>query len=162
MQKLYHYVGPEDIRKRTVNSPQGLSIRSIADLLSWLRETNQLSATFVIDEQETLRIADRHSEHVACAAGGPVLSAGEMFFRVEGDSVEVSEVSNQSTGFCPEPEYWPVVKSVLDRLGIAHPGRFTLAVVFRRCPGCGERNIVKDGWFVCGVCGADLPAEWNF
>ena len=30
------------------------------------------------------------------------------------------------------------------------------------CPRCGERNVVKDGWFVCGVCGADLPAGWNF
>jgi transcription initiation factor TFIIIB Brf1 subunit/transcription initiation factor TFIIB len=33
---------------------------------------------------------------------------------------------------------------------------------FRRCPACGERNIVKDDWFVCGVCGADLPTVWNF
>ena len=32
----------------------------------------------------------------------------------------------------------------------------------RHCEGCGERNVVRDGWFVCGVCGADLPAEWNF
>ena len=30
------------------------------------------------------------------------------------------------------------------------------------CPNCGQRNIVKEGWFVCGVCGADLPATWNF
>ena len=22
--------------------------------------------------------------------------------------------------------------------------------------------MVKDGWFVCGVCGAELPAAWNF
>jgi hypothetical protein len=76
--------------------------------------------------------------------------------------VEVEEISNQSTGFCPEPESWPVVAAALDTLGVRHPGRFTLAVVFRRCPACGERNVVKDGWFACGVCGADLPAEWNF
>ena len=27
---------------------------------------------------------------------------------------------------------------------------------------CGERNVVKDGWFVCQVCGGDLPESWNF
>ncbi len=32
----------------------------------------------------------------------------------------------------------------------------------RRCLACGQRNIVKDDWFVCGVCGKDLPAAWNF
>jgi hypothetical protein len=24
-----------------------------------------------------------------------------------------------------------------------------------------EVNLVKDGWFVCVFCDADLPAEWN-
>jgi hypothetical protein len=91
-----------------------------------------------------------------------VLSAGELFFQVEGDRVEAAEASNQSTGFCPEPESWPAIAAAPDRVGVAHPGRFTTEVVFRRCEGCGERNAVKDGWFVCGVCGADLPAGWNF
>jgi hypothetical protein len=35
-------------------------------------------------------------------------------------------------------------------------------IIFHRCPACGERNIVKDGSFTCGSCGADLPADWNF
>jgi hypothetical protein len=25
-----------------------------------------------------------------------------------------------------------------------------------------QRNVVKDNWFVCGVCGAELPVKWNF
>lgn len=37
-----------------------------------------------------------------------------------------------------------------------------LAVVFRRCPACGQRNIVNHGQFVCGMWGADLPTAWNF
>jgi RNA polymerase sigma factor (sigma-70 family) len=98
----------------------------------------------------------------AAAGGSPVLSAGEMFFRLSVSSVEAVEVTNQSTGYCPEPESWPAVASALDALGIAHPGRFTQEVVFRRCPTCGERNVVKDGWYVCGMCGAGLPADWNF
>jgi len=107
-------------------------------------------------------VADRHLEHIACSGGQPVLSAGEMFFASVSPSWEVVEVSNQSTGFCPEPESWPVVASALDRAGFKHPGQFTLAVTFRRCRACGERNVVKDEWFVCGVCGEDLPADWNF
>jgi hypothetical protein len=57
---------------------------------------------------------------------------------------------------------WPAVAAALDRIGVAHLGRFTTEVVFRRCERCGERNVVKDGWFVCAMCGADLPVGWNF
>jgi len=74
----------------------------------------------------------------------------------------VIAVSNLSTGYCPEPASWPAVADALDRAGIPHPGRFTSAFLFRRCPACGERNVIKDDYFVCVVCDADLPAEWNF
>jgi hypothetical protein len=121
-----------------------------------------IAATFVIDADGHLLVADRRTEHVACAGGQPVLSAGEMFFDLEGDHVEAREVSNLSTGYCPEAESWPEVAAALDRVGLAHPGRFTAEVVFRRCEKCGERNVVKDGWFVCEVCGSDLPRCWNF
>ena len=167
--RLYSYVGPEAIRSRVASSPAGEPIRSVADLLSWFDSGGQqpdaaglIGVTFVIDPSGVLRVADRRSEHVACAGGGPVRSAGEMFFRWKGDVVEVVEVSNQSTGFCPEPESWPTVAAALDAAGIPHPGGFTQPIIFRRCPRCGQRNIVKDGWFVCSVCAAELPREWNF
>jgi hypothetical protein len=169
MTRLYRYVGPAAIKAGVADRPAGTRILSVADLLDWVRRTDQapgrdgrVAATFVIDEPCDLLVADRRSEHVACAGGGPVLSAGEMFFLVEGNRVKVAEVSNQSTGFCPGPESWPVVAAALDQAGASHPGRFTNEVLFRRCTACGERNVVKDGWFVCGVCGEDLPAEWNF
>jgi hypothetical protein len=165
----YTYVGPSAIKARVAGHPSGTPIRSAADLLAWVRRTNGhrvpdalLAATFVIDTDGNLLLADRRSEHVACAGGGPVLSAGEMFFRIDGRLVEVAEAANQSTGYCPEPESWPAVAAALDHIGVPHPGRFTTEVVFRRCGKCGERNVVKDGWFVCGACGAELPAEWNF
>jgi hypothetical protein len=143
-----------------------MRVSSISDILLWARRADEgqeeVAATFVIDEGGGLLLADRRSEHVACAGGRPVLSAGEMFFAVEGDRVEVAEVSNQSTGYCPEPGSWPAVAAALDRIGVRHPGRFTAEIVFRRCGICGERNVVKDGWFVCGACGTDLPAGWNF
>jgi hypothetical protein len=169
MTRLYPYVGPAGIKARVAGRPAGTRITSAADLLGWVRGTGGrpgpdglVAATFVIDERGDLLLADRRSEHVACAGGGPVRSAGEIFFLVLSDRVEVAEASNQSTGFCPEPESWPAVAVALDRVGVPHPGRFTTEVVFRRCDKCGERNVVKDGWFVCGVCGADLPAGWNF
>jgi hypothetical protein len=34
-------------------------------------------------------------------------------------------------------------------------GRFTTEVIFRLCPRCGERNVVKDGWFAYQVCGGE-------
>src|SRR4051812_23653290 len=108
MTRLYHYVGPADIKARVAGRPPGTPIQSAADLLAWVRHTGQrpgpdglVAAPFVIDASAELLVADRRSEHVACAGGQPVLSAGEMFLAVEGDGVEVSEVSNQSTGFCP-------------------------------------------------------------
>ncbi len=169
MTRLYRYVGPDGIKARVNGQPTGTKISSTADLLAWVRRTAERSgpagfvaATFVVDAPGDLLLAERRSEHVACAGGGPVSSAGEMFLRVDGEVVEVVEVSNQSTGFCPEPESWPVLAAALDRIGVPHPGRFTMEVVFRRCEKCGGRNIVKDGWFVCEVCGADLPAVWNY
>jgi hypothetical protein len=169
MPRLYRYVGPEAIRQRAAHCPSGLRPGALAELCRWIRETAQrpgpdglIAVTFTVDGQGRLRLADRRSEHVACAAGGPVLSAGELFLQATGASVEVVEVSNHSTGFCPEPESWPAVAAALDVLGIAHPEGFTRPVIFRRCTECGQRNIVKDGWFVCDVCGAGLATAWNF
>jgi hypothetical protein len=166
--KLYQYVGNEAIRSRSASRPCGAIIGAPDDLRTWLTSYRSsgaaglIAATFVIDPEGVLRLADRRSEHVACAEGGPVLSAGEMFFSVAGDAFVVDEVTNLSTGYCPEPESWDAVGDALDRLGVVHPGRFTAEVIFRLCPECGERNVVKDGWFACPVCGGELPQIWNF
>lgn len=165
-ERLYHYVGPEDIRLRAVSAPRGRPIGSLEDLGRWIADNRgsltpagQVVATFVIGPDGGLSLADRHSEHIACSGGRPVRSAGEIFFA--GDGAEVEEVSNQSTGFCPEPESWETVAEALDRIGIHHPGRFTAEFHFRRCPACGERNLVKDGVFECLICGGELPRAWN-
>jgi hypothetical protein len=167
--RLYRYVGPAGIASRVAGCPGGTRIDSQTDLVRWVHNTGQspdrsglIAVTFVIDAEGQLLVADRHSEHVACAGGGPVLSAGEMFLSIAGERVEVTEVSNQSTGYCPEPVSWSAVAAALDRAAVPHPGRFTTEITFRRCEACGERNVVKDGWFVCGVCGVDLPSVWNF
>jgi hypothetical protein len=107
-------------------------------------------------------LAPRRSEHVALAGSDVVLAAGEMTFVPAGAHWGVAEVTNQSTGFCPDPDSWPAVAAALGRIGLPHPGDFTDKVVFRLCPSCGERNIVRDDDFTCALCERVLPAHWNF
>ena len=160
MPRLYRYVG-----SRPAHSPPGTPIRSHADLTDWLRSQPTVAdtfvVTFVIDEAGTLLVADRHSEHVACAASKPVLSAGEITFQITPGETEVIEITNQSTGYCPEPSSWAQVRAALDRIKLNHPGRFTSAFQFRRCVKCDTLNLIKDELFECAVCEAELPAEYN-
>lgn len=167
--RLYHYVGPAAIRRRVEGHAVGRVVTTPADVLAWIRESGQerdheglVSSTFVIDAEGRLRIEDYGSEHVACAGGGPVRSAGVAWFAATDRGLVVARITNESTGFCPEPESWPAVESALDTAGIAHPGGFERPRIFRRCPACGQRNVVKDGWFHCAVCDARLPSRWNF
>jgi hypothetical protein len=164
--RLYRYVGPKAIADRIAAAPAGAPIRCAQDVASWARDSGQqlaggrVTATFVVDQSGQLLIADRCSEHVACAGGRPVRSAGEMAFAL-GREVVVVEVSNQSVGYCPEPESWPAVAEALSRAGLTPPEGFALACVFRRCVRCGSLNVVKGGVFECEMCQAQLPAAYN-
>jgi hypothetical protein len=158
--RRYSYVGPDDIRKTALAAtPRGTEIRAARDLEPF---ANGEPLTFVVGDDGMLRVADRRSEHVACAGGGEVLSAGELTAVRSGSGCRVIDVSNQSTGYCPEPESWKAVAEALDKAGIAHPGHFTFEAIFRRCTQCGERNLVKDAWFYCAICESALPENWNF
>jgi hypothetical protein len=84
-----------------------------------------------------------------------------MTFNVKRGGVSVSWVTNQSTGYCPEPDSWAAVEAALAGAGIAAPDGFSQAFDFRRCPRCGSITIVKDGIFECGECSTPLPEEWN-
>lgn len=132
----------------------------------WLasRDRRELAEplTFVIALDGMLRLAPRRSEHVALAGGRDVLAAGEMTFANAETGWRVTEVTNQSTGYCPDPDSWPAVARALDHVGLPHPGDFTDKVIFRRCPTCGERNIVRDDDFTCVLCNSGLPVQWNF
>lgn len=163
--RLYRYVGPAHVRQAMSPGSLGRPIRSLGDLQSWAAASDALDLaephTFVVDRDGVLRVAPRRSEHVACAGGGHVRGAGEITFTRDSDGWHVVEVSNQSTGYCPDVTSWPAVAAALDRAGLRHPDQFTSAFIFRRCTACGERNIVKDDDFSCAVCGDELPASWN-
>ena len=169
MRKLYPYVSPAHLARQANSETHRLRVDIAATLAAWVVEQpgtepdGTLTVTFVV-LPDGLWVADRHSEHVACARGGPVHSAGEMTLELDRQqcSVEVVYITNQSAGFCPEPESWPAVEAALDAAGIGHPGTFSAEMIFRRCPKCGATNIVKDGWLECAVCGVELPREWNY
>lgn len=161
--RRYRYVGPSDVYAAVADSPSGSPIRSQADLDSYLAAVDPRDLdepfTYVVDRDGTLRLAPRRSEHVTCAGGGEVLGAGEIAFSADQHGWAVTEVSNQSTGYCPAPTSWAAVADALARAGVAGPDGFTESVVFRRCLGCGQRNVVRDGDYICAVCGAELPED---
>lgn len=161
MTRVYRYVGPAEIAAEATGKP-GVAIHSREDLQHWVKaqqDETPVTATYVVDAEQVLRIAPRRSEHVACAGGGAVCAAGEL---VANDRGAVIEVSNQSTGYCPDPGCWASLHAALDSAGIDHPATWTASFTFRRCESCGQRCIVKDEWFECDVCGAALPEHWNF
>ena len=163
--RVHGYVGPPELRSTVRPDSEGRIIRSAADLDAWLsgREAAEASEpfTFVVALDGLLRLAARRSEHVACAGGADVTAAGEMGFARRAGHWAVDEVTNHSTGYCPDLDSWQAVGRALDRACVEHPGRFTHEVVFRRCEECGERSIVREADFVCVFCGSELPVEWN-
>ncbi|WP_426513547.1 hypothetical protein ACPPVO_24845 [Dactylosporangium sp. McL0621] len=96
------------------------------------------------------------------AGGREVLAAGEIAFAAVGSGWRVVQVTNQSTGYCPDPDSWSAVAEALDRVGVPHPDDFTDKVIFRRCLACGDRNVVQDNDSTCAQCDSPLPPQWNF
>jgi len=163
--RVYSYVGPADIAAAVAASPAGVALTDLSVLAQWHAaqpsDERDEPFTYVVGLDRVLRAAPRRSEHVACAGGSPVLAAGEIAFTSRAGLWSIGHVSNQSTGYCPDAACWPSVAAALDRLGVAHPGAFTTEILFRRCPACGEVNVVRDGDLVCVFCDAELPAAWN-
>lgn len=158
---LFPYVGPESIRQSAATAPPGTPIHTLAEFLAWVKVADWhgplLPATYTITPPGELRLAARHSEHVACAGGLPVLAAGELFT----DGSEVVEITNQSTGYCPSAESWAALTQTLQCIGVEHPRSFTRLMEFRRCESCGEIQIVKDDVLECLFCSHPLPERYN-
>lgn len=158
--RRYPYVGPADLHRVAA------AVDAFQTPAMWLaaRDLKELNEpfTFIVSVNGLLWLAARRNEHVDLAGGQDVLAAGEIMFASTESTWRVLEVTNQSTGYCPDPDSWPAVAAALDHFGIRHPGGFTDMVIFRRCPACGERNIVRDEDFACALCDSTLPAQWNF
>jgi hypothetical protein len=156
---LYRYVGPRELAV-AARGRSGARIGSRADLVEAHRRLGgrreALVCTYVVDDLGVLRIADRASEHVDCASGGPVLAAGELTIEPDGT---ISATTNLSTGFCPPASSWAALDHALRATGQALDG-WSHAFEFRRC-ACGARVVVKDDE-TCPECDRVLPTDWSF
>lgn len=153
--QVYGYVGPADLLRHNRGPQSDVAAAGLDHTLQSLSDEDGF-LTFVVTEGGAFRVGPRRSEHVTLAEGRPVLTAGEIWLVPHDQGWRVAEVTNQSTGYCPDPSSWPALADVLDALGIEHPRWWTTEFTFRRCPACGELNVISDGWMVCRACGADL------
>jgi len=160
--RRYGYVGPPEIRDQAHAEIGRLCPRDQQELASspLLGSADRAELTFIVDVRNRLWLSDRRTEHVACARGGEVLGAGEIILLRSGDEIRVAEITNQSTGYCPEPACWEAVRTALVMAGLVPPSEWTHAFDFRRCDSCRTINILKEEYPECG-CGADLPSAWN-
>ena len=166
MHQVYRYVGPEHIRAAVEGMAPGVAVRSERDLAEWAdRQTEwrngELIATYVVLVGGLLQLAPRRCEHVACAAGQEVWAAGELTLCRQPELAIVA-ISNLSTGYCPQPACWSALEASLHALDIEYPDQLTASFEFRLCPGCGQRNLIKDEWYECASCESPLPRTWNF
>src|SRR6185436_71595 len=161
--RTYRYVGSEEIARQAQAAIERLQPTAPADIRAWSARVKRsaLEFTYIVDTGGNLWLSDRRTEHVACARGAQVLGAGEIEIAVGPDRVTVASITNQSTGYCPEPDCLPAVRDALARAGLEPPDGFTYAFRFRRCPTCRGINILKDAMPECPSCGTDLPAAWN-
>lgn len=165
--KSYPYCGLAEIFEESQLKPVGTSVEDFKELDTFIQrhESDFLHDggifTFVISREGVLKLAVRRSEHVACAGRQDVLSAGEIGFLREKGSWVVDTISNHSRGYCPEPESWPVVESVLSGLDIGFPDYWTTVFHFRQCEQCGQVSILKEYDPFCPFCEIELPSKWN-
>ena len=150
----YRYVGPAEIARAVQDMPSGRVVSEATDLARWLSEQSSEAdaaglvwATCVVDLRGRLRISHRSTEHVACAGGEAVQAAGEV--AVDAETQELGEITNLSTGYCPEASCYPVVRRAFEKAGLPAPRGFTIAFTFRRCVSCGQRDVIKDEAFEC-------------
>lgn len=89
-------------------------------------------------------------------------AAGEVELGVAQKQLVVRGVTNQSTGYCPEPSCFGEIAAALVRVGVSATGR---AVARLHLPAMSQvrsdRHREEDD-FECAVCATPLPKEWNF
>lgn len=168
MGRVYHYVGNRAWIPREGCFPKRTQITHACDVQRWMREhlheadiEGCITSTFILDLHAQLYVSHRRTEHVACARCQPVLAAGEITF-LEDDAVcSIERVTNQSTGYCPDPSSWKALEPVLRAIGLSFPSYFTPAFDFRRCPKCLQLCMFKENEETCLVCDFPLPLSWN-
>ncbi|WP_234436173.1 hypothetical protein [Streptomyces sp. NRRL S-813] len=141
--RSYRYVGPVELKAAVRPGDGGRRIGSAADFGGWIVEQSAVELaepfTFAVGMDGVLRLS-RRSEPVTCADGDRVLGAGEISFMRKADRWTVSEVSNQSTGYCPDVSSWAEVARALDAVELGRPSDFTHEV---------PRTALRDQMITC-------------
>jgi hypothetical protein len=162
--RLYNFVGPRRVVELAHAPIARCEPADAQELRRWLldqRMGSPVALTYVVTLRRRLCVAPREAEHVACARAMPVLAAGEVTVAMARDAVRVLSLTNQSSGYCPEPSCFEAVTLALDALGILAPTSFEHEFIFRRCPTCWTIVVVKDDDFTCPSCETTLPPAWN-
>ena len=131
---LYEYVGPSEFLEAARIGGGGDPLCVPADLgdrLGSIPDEDGI-VTFVVDRGGRLRVGPRRSEHVSLAGGEPVRAAGELRLERRAEGWVATDVSNQSTGYCPDSSCWYAVSAALDALEVARPDGWTSVFQFRR------------------------------
>lgn len=167
--KLYDYVGPASVRASACFDTPRHQVSDGAALNAWAQSHQLINGrehcvtfTYVVLPPARLFVADRHSEHVACARGDKVLTAGEITFERTGSRWVVFETSNLSTGYCPESSSWHILNEALQAAGFAPVDGFTNPFEFRYCSQCQQTCVIKDDVYECPSCLTVLPENWNY
>lgn len=147
--RSYRYIGPPDLIPKGAFPPRTL-VDSRNTLKNWITDhadeidiEDNIAATFIVDINYLLWIADRSSEHVECARESDVLSAGEIFSTYLNGEPAIDHITNQSTGYCPEPESYPAIKRALYTTDISYPASYEPEFIFRLCTKCEAKDSQK-------------------
>ncbi len=161
MTRTYNYVVSRRIAEQAEAPISRLAPATPDDIRSWSLAPNNgnLELTFVVDPRGQLWLSIDTASMSPARADSPYSLLASCVPRVTPQQVAVVSVSNQSTGYCPEPDCWPAVRDALRNAGLESPNEFTHAFDFRRCVSCSGINILKDGMPDCPSCGTELTCQ---
>jgi 3-oxoadipate enol-lactonase len=125
----------------------------------WLTQLSKLAATKAGDEM--MLEAGLTAEKI-CSLGQPLIALYDEHSPFTKTARFLREnLPNCRTDIVPATEHLALLQNPSAFVGMVYKYLCELANVaprypFRRCPECGQANLLKEGLFVCSVCGADL------
>lgn len=166
MGRLFPYRGPSRLVPASGARPAGVVVETALQFADLADDPSQerlgdgsVAFTYVVDQSNSLRVANRRSEHVVCAGGEPVLAAGELFVTPGRKGSWVVRASNFSNGYMPSEDSFMALKLALERARLPAPKGFDPAIAYRYCGRCMEAVIAETG--ACRVCQAALALKWD-
>jgi pimeloyl-ACP methyl ester carboxylesterase len=125
----------------------------------WLTQLSRLSSTSAGDE--TTLVAGLTAPNI-CFVEQPVVALYDEHspFKKTAEFLQVN-LPDCTVDIVPGTEHLALLQNPSAFVGMVYKYLCQLANItpryaFRRCPECDQANLLRDGMFVCSVCGADL------